>query len=321
MNKMVDTRNALFSPYPGCFAGRGQQSLVRLNLHEANGATFVEQCGGPVQLLTDATTVPAHLQAGVMMLGNFDGFHRGHQALMAAARAAALAGGSPIGVMSVEPHPRQLFAPHSTAFRLGTPATKAEAFGRFGVEFMYSPRFDHAFAGQEPEEFIDEILVGGFKVSRLVVGHNFRFGRRRRGDVDLLRRVGRLRGFAVTAVEEVQWDDATCSSTRVRDLLMAGDVEGASSLLGHAWTVELGVMPAAVLRSGERIVAWHASVLKPACGGYDVVIRRPNEPGSLSQGRITIDTSGLVSLALESWRVVESVQAPLFADFIRHCAD
>ncbi len=323
MNTMVDTRNTLFSPYRGRIGDLGQrhQSIAPRDLHQGMGVPFVGPCGSPLQLVTDAATLPADLQASVMMLGSFDGFHRGHQALMAAAQAAALVGNSPIGVMSVEPHPRQLFAPQAKAFRLGTPATKAETFGRVGVDFLYSPRFDHAFAGQEPEDFIDEILVGGFKVSRLVVGHNFRFGRQRRGDVDLLRRLGQQRGFAVTMVEDVHWDDATCSSTRVRNLLMSGDIEAANSLLGHAWSVELGVEPAAVLRSGEKTVAWHGSVVKPACGVYDVTVRLPNASGPLSHGCITIDASGVATLALECWRAIEpGPQAILFVDFIRRRA-
>ena len=323
MNTMVDTRNTLFTPYRGRFGDLGQrhQSIVPQDLHQGIGVPVVGPCVSSLQLVTDAATLPANLQASVMMLGSFDGFHRGHQALMAAARSAALVGNSPIGVMSVEPHPRQLFAPQAKAFRLGTPATKAETFDRLGVDFLYSPRFDYAFAGQEPEDFIDEVLVGGFKVSRLVVGHNFRFGRQRRGDVDLLRRLGQQRGFAVTVVEEVHWDDATCSSTRVRNLLTLGEIGAANALLGHAWSVELGVVPAAVLRSGERIVAWHDSVLKPACGAYDVAVRLPNASGPLSHGRLTVDSSGIPTLALECWHAIEpGSQAVLFVDFIRRRA-
>jgi riboflavin kinase/FMN adenylyltransferase len=244
-----------------------------------------------VQLLTDSAVVPDRLKGSVMLLGNFDGFHRGHRALFAAARAEALSRGVPLGAMSVEPHPRQFFAPQSEPFRLSTPATKIETFSRLGLNFLYSPRFDRAFANQEPERFIEKVLVGGLAVSRIVVGCGFRFGRQRRGDVDLLRRIGGQSGFGVTAVQEIEQDGARYSSTLVRDHLAAGDIDAASALLGDVWSVEL-------VSLGNGSVRWPDAVMKPGCGDYRVMARHAETGWSLPA--ILTITPSAVSLSVRS---------------------
>lgn len=265
-----------------------------------------------LQLLTNSAVVPDRLKGSVMLLGNFDGFHRGHQALLAAARTEASACGAPLGVMSVEPHPKQLFAPHSEPFRLSSPATKRETFSRLGLDFLYSPRFDHAFAGQEPEQFIDNVLVRGLAVSRIVVGRGFRFGKQRRGDVDLLRRFGEQSGFAVTAVDERGQGDAKYSSTLVRNHLAAGEIDAANALLEGPWSVELGAWTGSVQLPGEGSVSWPISVLKPACGEYRVMARQAETEIS-SLGTLAISPT-TTRLALQSPGNLAS--APLIVDFL-----
>ncbi|WP_165899884.1 FAD synthetase family protein [Borborobacter arsenicus] len=268
--------------------------------------------GHELQLLTDSAVVPKRLKGSVMLLGNFDGFHCGHQALLAAARAEASACGAPLGVMSVEPHPKQLFAPHSEPFRLSSPTTKRETFSRLGLDFLYSPRFNRAFAGQEPEQFIDDILVGGLAVSRIVVGRGFRFGKQRRGDVDLLCRFGEQSGFAVTAVDELGQDGAKYSSTLVRNHLAAGEIDAANALLGGPWSVELGALPGSLRLPGEGSVSWPVSVLKPACGEYRVMARQAETEMS-SLGTLAISPT-TTSLTLQSSGNLAS--APLIVDFL-----
>lgn len=267
-------------------------------------------------LVKNAAAVPEALSGSVMLLGNFDGFHRGHQALLKAA--VEQAGNRPVGIMSVEPHPRQLFSPQSGEFRLTTPASKSETFSRFGMSFLYSPCFDRSFAGQEPEQFVDDILVGGFSVSQLVVGRGFRFGMRRRGDVDLLRRMGQESGFGVTAVDEVQCDDVTCSSTLVRELLLAGDIQAANAMLGYSWSVQLDVPLEASARSGEWTVGWPDGVLMPQHGNYEVAVRRAGETEPMLFGRIAFDSPRSVRLALDSplHSAAAAPQAALFVDFL-----
>jgi riboflavin kinase/FMN adenylyltransferase len=265
-----------------------------------------------LQLLTTSAVTPSRLKGSVMLLGNFDGFHRGHQALLAAARTEASACGAPLGIMSVEPHPKQLFAPHSKPFRLSSLATKRETFSRLGLDFLYSPRFDHAFASQEPEQFIDDVLIGGLSVSRIVVGRGFRFGRQRRGDVDLLCRFGEQGGFAVTAVDEHGQGDAKYSSTLVRNHLAAGEIEAANALLGGPWSVELGAWTEGLQLRGGRAVSWPVSVLKPACGEYRVMARQAETEMS-SLGTLTISPTA-TRLALQSSG--NFVSAPLIVDIL-----
>lgn len=315
MNKMVDLRNASSLSFTRYI----QQDVAPLAgmLSESDVRDHVGTCGDKLRLVTEATAVPETLKGSVMLLGNFDGVHLGHRALMATALAGARRGGKPLGVMSVEPHPRQFFAPQSDAFRLSTPATKRETFGRLGVDFLYSPRFDRDFAGQEPEQFIDDILAGAFKVSCLVVGRGFRFGRQRRGDVEMLRRFGRRYGFAVTAVDEVRWNDVTCSSTLVRNLVVAGDIDAANRLLERPWSVELGAVSPSVVRTGEGAVTWHQAVLRPACGHYQVALRGAGESRPFAHGRLSIASSGEMVLSLARVRATAPNHlAPFFLDFL-----
>ncbi|MFC2252653.1 hypothetical protein ACETRX_23655 [Labrys portucalensis] len=176
-------------------------------------------------------------RGAVLLLGNFDGFHRGHQALLDAA--GIIAGEDlPLAVMSCEPHPRSFFCVADSPFRLTTPATKAHRFGVLGLDYVFSPTFDAAFASLTPAEFAHDILKRGLGVSHVVTGDDFRFGRSRAGDVRLLVHLGRSLGFGVTRVPEVSADARRCSSSQVRAFLRAGDIQAANAMLGSAWTAE-----------------------------------------------------------------------------------
>ncbi|WP_315926901.1 hypothetical protein [Mesorhizobium sp. SP-1A] len=263
-----------------------------------------------LRCVADVGAMPEDLKGSVMLLGNFDGFHLGHRMLLAAAKEHALLSGRPIGVMSVEPHPKQFFAPQCAPFRLSTLATKKEIFARLGVDFIYGPRFDRTFAGQEAEQFVETVLAQGLAVSRVVVGPNFRFGRERRGDVELLRRLGERHGFELTCVGEFTQAGAACSSTRVRERLAKGDIGAANVLLGRAWSVEIDRLP----KTGQGEISWPEAVLQPACGSYVVALRRANDARVLSFGRLTISEAGPVRLALNGPAGAE--ETPLFLDFL-----
>lgn len=186
--------------------------------------------------LTMEEPVPTSLRGAVLLLGNFDGFHRGHQSLLRAAWNVATRSRAPVGVMSVEPHPRTLFGASDRSFRLTCPGSKRDVFGRFGLDFVFGPRFDRAFAAQTPEEFAQGVLRDHLGVSHVVCGQDFRFGAQRVGDVAILSRLGRDIGFGVTSCAPVSVDDVRCSSSLVRDLLTSGDIRAANRVLGYPWS-------------------------------------------------------------------------------------
>jgi riboflavin kinase/FMN adenylyltransferase len=190
-----------------------------------------------MQVLSGDAPVPPELRGGAIAIGNFDGVHRGHQALIAAARQAAR--GKPAGAMVFDPHPQRFFQPERTQAVVTPSALKFDLMARYGLTFVDVQRFDAALAGQSAEQFIVERLVKRSAISHVVVGWDFRFGKGRAGSPDTLRAAGAEHGFSVTVVEPVTLaDGAVISSTAVRAALAAGQVDQAARLLGHWWRVE-----------------------------------------------------------------------------------
>ncbi|WP_300301831.1 bifunctional riboflavin kinase/FAD synthetase [Ferrovibrio sp.] len=190
-----------------------------------------------MRLLRSSASFPPALRGAVAAIGNFDGVHLGHRALIAAARAQAEnSGGKPVAVMTFEPHPRRFFVPASPPFRLDALETKARILDGLGVNATLALPFDGALAGQSPQEFVDHILARDLGVSHVVVGYDFTFGKARAGNTDLLRELGAKHGIGVTVVS-AQGDGDAYSSSRVRMLLEAGDVAGANRLLARPWEI------------------------------------------------------------------------------------
>jgi riboflavin kinase/FMN adenylyltransferase len=187
--------------------------------------------------------LPATLQGAAVAIGNFDGVHRGHQAVIAEAGQLAHAHGRPWAVLTFEPHPRNLFRPNDPPFRLTLLRAKARFIAEMGVDFMVALRFDRAFSSLSADEFIRHVLVEGFRAGQVVAGYDFVFGKGRAGNCELLLRAGRALGFDVTAVHAVR-DEAgeVLSSSRARDALRRGDAAGACTILGRAPEIEGRVM-------------------------------------------------------------------------------
>lgn len=182
---------------------------------------------------------PDEARGAVVVLGNFDGVHLGHQAVIARAGEIARARGVPFAVLTFEPHPRSVFQPGAAPFRLTPFRSKAHLIASLGVDHLFILRFDADFARRSAEDFVDHVLVEGLGASHVVVGYDFVFGNRRLGTPVLLRERGAARGFDVTVIEPVESDRGTIySSTRVRELLAAGKPREAAALLGHPWEVE-----------------------------------------------------------------------------------
>jgi len=218
--------------------------------------------------------IPAAFRGGVIALGNFDGVHLGHRAVIGTALAHARKKGVPAAVMTFDPHPRRLFQPHLPPFALTPMRLKARHVEALGVDFLYLQHFDHEFAAKTAERFVEEVLVDGLGVSHVVVGADYVFGHKRGGNVALLREMAASHGFQVTDVPPVVDDGGRVySSTRVRRALENGDPREAAAVLGRPWEIEGRVehgdargrtigFPTANIRLGE--------FLRPACGVYAV---------------------------------------------------
>jgi len=187
--------------------------------------------------------VPPTYQGAVVALGNFDGVHRGHQALIGEAGRLAAERGAPLGVVAFEPHPREFFRPGGPSFRLTPFRTKARLIAELGTDVMYALAFDAEMAKKSAQEFVSDVLVEGLGVGHVVVGADFQFGKGRAGNTSVLAYMGEMEGFGVTLFEPVSAGAGKISSTEIRNALKAGRPDEAARLLGHWWTIESHVIP------------------------------------------------------------------------------
>lgn len=187
--------------------------------------------------LGPSSTVPDDARGAAIALGNFDGVHRGHQAVIASARAVAEQRGVPVGVAIFEPHPRRFFQPDAPPFRLQSSAQRARALAACGVAEVYEIGFDESLARSTDREFAQRLIHDCIGAVHVSVGADFRFGRGRMGDVESLKRLGEEFGFTVEAVAPVGGAEKI-SSTAVREAIAAGDMARAADLLGRPWAIE-----------------------------------------------------------------------------------
>jgi riboflavin kinase/FMN adenylyltransferase len=180
-------------------------------------------------------------------IGNFDGVHRGHAALLMRLVDAARQAGLPATILTFEPHPREFFAPESAPARLSTLREKLELLADAGVEQVMVCRFNAGFAALSAQQFIDSVLVAGLRTRHLIIGDDFRFGKARVGDFSLLQSAGAVAGFSVEAMSSVTVDGERASSSAVRKALAAGDMAQAASLLGRPYVIDGNV------RHGDKI--------------------------------------------------------------------
>jgi riboflavin kinase/FMN adenylyltransferase len=181
-----------------------------------------------------------------LTIGNFDGVHRGHRALIDRVVAQAREARLTACVLTFEPHPREFFTPQAAPARITRLRDKLELLAHAGIDHVHVARFDARFAALPAERFIDDILVRSLATQWLLVGRDFRFGARRAGGFETLQN----RGFAVEAMPDVQFDGKRVSSSAVRAALQAGDLRGAERLLGHPYTISGRVAHGAKLGRG-----------------------------------------------------------------------
>jgi riboflavin kinase/FMN adenylyltransferase len=191
--------------------------------------------------------VPAALKGAVVAIGNFDGVHKGHQALIGAAQAQAKARGAPLAVLAFEPHPQEFFRPRPDSIRLTPLRIKARLLAELGVDALFALPFDAEMAGRSAADFVQDVLQDGLGASGVVVGPDFEFGKGRAGKFSTLQAMGAAQGFSVTCFDMVKsrsqdgGGNVKISSTRIREALKAARPEEAASLLGHWWAVEARV--------------------------------------------------------------------------------
>ncbi|WP_169567727.1 bifunctional riboflavin kinase/FAD synthetase [Sneathiella limimaris] len=229
--------------------------------------------------------VPDDLKGAVLAIGNFDGVHLGHQAVIGQAQKIAAELDVKSGVLTFEPHPREFFAPDAPAFRLSMLDTRAAHLNWLGVDIMAALEFDKSFSEKSAEAFVKDVLVDGFAVSHVVVGYDFIFGHKRQGTTVVLSELGKKYGFGVSVVEPVGEKQVIYSSTAIRNLLSEGNPLVAASLLGHWWEVD-GV----VIKGDQRgrtigfptanipITHYH----QPKQGVYAVRVGMTSEDGATS---------------------------------------
>lgn len=200
-----------------------------------------------MQRLTLHSGIPDELRGSVVALGNFDGFHLGHQAVVGRAIARGFHERRPVAVATFDPHPVRFFKPDLPPFRLTTLDQREQLFAHAGADAMLVFEFDAALASMEAEQFVAEVLAGRLGASAVVTGDDFSFGKGRGGDVELLKRLGEKHGVAAEAVEQVLVDGVRVSSGRAREALIEGDPGTATHLLSRPFSVR-----AAVERGDQR---------------------------------------------------------------------
>lgn len=192
-----------------------------------------------MELITGQQPLPEHLAGGVAALGNFDGFHPGHQAVVRQAGILAAACGGPLLVITFDPHPARFFRPDEPPFQLTSIAERARLMAAFGVDALVVLPFDAELAALSPEDFFKTVLVDRLRLKGVASGYDFTFGKARAGTTGALRQLAEAHGMAAAIVEPVRLDgDEIVSSTLIRRKLAEGEVSAAARLLGRWWAIE-----------------------------------------------------------------------------------
>jgi riboflavin kinase / FMN adenylyltransferase len=253
--------------------------------------------------------VPAHLRGNVIALGNFDGFHLGHQAVVGRAIADAKAQGRPAIVATFDPHPVRHFQPGAPPFRLTTLDQRQRLFEAAGADAMLVFDFGAALASMSAQDFILKLLIEQLGVACVYTGADFTFGKARGGNVELLHTLGQQHGLYSTVVDPVSDSEGVISSSRIRDALKAGDCATATHLLTRPFAVE------GVVQHGDkngRLLGYPTanidmgSYLRPRYGIYAV-------KGRLSDGRAL---NGAANMGIRpSFDPPKELLEPYFFDF------
>lgn len=197
-----------------------------------------------MRIIRDYQFVAPEDRGATVAIGNFDGIHLGHQAVIAQARAAVP--DAPLGILTFEPHPRQFFAAGAPGFRLTNSVARASRLEKLGVDRLYELNFNGPLAALEPREFAQRVIAEGLGLKHVIVGADFCFGRGRKGTASDLQAYGEEFGFGVSIAELVEFGDKQISSTAIREALSEGLPRNAFAQLGHWHRIE------GIVISGEQ---------------------------------------------------------------------
>ena len=259
-----------------------------------------------MRIVRDWRDLPDADRGAAVAVGAFDGVHRGHQAVIAEARAAAERLGAPLGVVSFEPHPRRWFQPDAAPFRLMTADQMAEALGPLGVDILYLLPFDGEMAGMSDAGFAERVLAQGLGARHAGVGFDFTFGKGRSGSPEALRTYGERLGFTVSVAERIDDPDGLkLSSSAVREALKAGDMDRAAAILGRPFAIRGEVIHGD--KRGRAIGVPTANIdlgdyMRPAYGVY--AIRARLEDGRAIDGVASLGVRPMYAVErplLEAW--------------------
>ena len=192
---------------------------------------------GP-QIINSWRDLPPSARGASLALGAFDGVHRGHRAVIAGAAEAARRRNAPLGVLTFDPHPRRWFVPDDPPFLLTTPDQQCRLFASLGVEWLYRLPFDAAMAALSEEAFVAEVLAEGLGARHVSTGQDFTFGKGRKGGPETLKRLAGRHGFSVSTAPLVLQAGLKCSSSAIRDALIAGRPETAAAMLGRPFAIK-----------------------------------------------------------------------------------
>jgi riboflavin kinase/FMN adenylyltransferase len=259
-----------------------------------------------LKIVTRWRDLDPDLRGAAVALGNFDGVHRGHQRVIAAAAQAAREHACPLGVINFEPHPRRFFQPDAEPFRLMTQGQVARALDALGVDILYALPFGPEMAAMTDEDFARDVLADGLGVAHVAAGFDITFGKGRTGDPESLKAYGDRFGFSVSIAERLgDADEAKYSSSAVRRALAGGQPERAAEILGRPFAIEGVVVEGQKL--GRQLGFPTANVglsdyVVPRFGVYATRTRLDDGrviPGVSNLGRNP--TTGLVEPRLETW--------------------
>lgn len=229
-----------------------------------------------MDILKSFNNLPTSFDSSAVTLGNFDGVHLGHRELFRHLVKTARQLNCPSVVYTFDPHPLKFLAPDKAPLLLNTPEEKQRLIAASHIDYLIKTPFTSEFAAMTPEQFVEDILLAKLQIKALVVGYDYAFGKGRRGDVEFLKAYGDKKGFTVEVLQPVGADGLPYSSTRVRNMVAAGDVAGVVRLLGRQYNLEGRVVPGE--QRGRELGFPTANLetdkeLLPASGVYAVKVR------------------------------------------------